>query len=86
VSDMQAPKTGQEEGDRPEPRSVAEAFRRINRTEAQLSEIASLIQSHPRLEYDQGDGISMEYDDAYDLASAFFILLRVVRELESEEV
>lgn len=67
-----------------EPPSVAEGFTRINRTPEQISETAELILHHPKLEYDQGDGLSMEYDDAFDLAEAFLMVLGVAERLQAE--
>jgi hypothetical protein len=76
----------QEQGDRPEPKSVVEAFARINRTVNEVSATAHVILHSPTHEYDQGDAIALDYDKAFDLAEAFFMLLRVARELESDRV
>lgn len=72
----------QEQGDQPEPRNVGEAMRRINRTLPQVLETCDLVMHHPKLEYDQGDGLTMEYDDAHDLASAFYAVVGVANRQE----
>lgn len=65
------------------PKSIAQGFASINRTPEQISETAELILHHPKLEYDHGDGISMDYDDAFDLAEAFLMVLRIARGLSA---
>lgn len=72
----------QEQGDRPEPRNVGEAMRRINRTLPQILETCDLVMHHPDLEYDQGDHVTVKYDTAFDLAEAFYAVVGVANRQE----
>lgn len=83
MTDADTPQ-GAPASDRPEPRTIAEAFARINRTPEHVGETAYKIIHSTKHEYDQGLAIALEYDDAFDLAEAFGAVLALARRLEDQ--
>jgi class 3 adenylate cyclase len=75
---MPAPQAEQEKGDRPEPRTVDEALRRMNRDRLYMNEVIGAFRGlGGPLEYDQGDAITVAYDDLYDLQEAYQAVVAV---------